>query len=235
MIKWLANIPIFQTGGSRATVKYDDSGSANVILYIGLGMVAIGLVITFVGLGDKGFKTLELKLIGPSLVGCGVFFALLRILFCTVPSCCSGCREKQGEGKGAVIDILTEGNIKGDIKTTGAAQEISKPMSGARMNQTEHAARCRANFSSGIEETEPKRKLVPIQKGNKNSHTGDRKPEFEQNFSDSFTSTLSLEELRPRLPHLGGAGHTGREGEVVISAKQLKEIDTNIPLKMYNI
>ena len=41
-------------------------------------MIAIGLVITFVGLGDKGFKTLELKLIGPSLVGCGVFFALLR-------------------------------------------------------------------------------------------------------------------------------------------------------------
>ena len=32
------------------------------------------------------FQTLELKLIGPSLVGCGVFFALLRILFCTVRS-----------------------------------------------------------------------------------------------------------------------------------------------------
>ncbi len=30
-----------------------DSGGANVILYIGLGMVAMGLVITFVGLGDK--------------------------------------------------------------------------------------------------------------------------------------------------------------------------------------
>ena len=53
-------------------------------------MVCIGLVITFVGIGDKGFQTLELKLIGPSLVGCGVFFALLRILFCTVPACFSG-------------------------------------------------------------------------------------------------------------------------------------------------
>ena len=39
----------------------------------------------------EGFQTLELKLIGPSLVGCGVFFALLRILFCTVPACCAGC------------------------------------------------------------------------------------------------------------------------------------------------
>ena len=46
-------------------------------------------VITFVGLGDKGFRTLELKLVGPSLVGCGLFFSLLRILFCTIPSCCS--------------------------------------------------------------------------------------------------------------------------------------------------
>ena len=70
---------------------YRASGSANVVLYVGLGMICIGLVITFVGLGDKGFKTLELKLIGPSLVGCGVFFALLRILFCTLPSCCRSC------------------------------------------------------------------------------------------------------------------------------------------------
>ncbi len=35
---------------------YRASSSANVILYVGLGMVAIGLVITFVGLGDKGFR-----------------------------------------------------------------------------------------------------------------------------------------------------------------------------------
>ena len=69
----------------------EGTGSANVILYVGLGMVCIGLIITFVGIGDKGFQTLELKLIGPSLVGCGVFFALLRILFCTVPACCAGC------------------------------------------------------------------------------------------------------------------------------------------------
>ena len=70
---------------------YVAGGSANVVLYVGLGMICIGLVITFVGLGDKGFKTLELKLVGPSLVGCGIFFALLRILFCTVPSCCRSC------------------------------------------------------------------------------------------------------------------------------------------------
>ncbi|XP_059093116.1 uncharacterized protein LOC131888256 isoform X7 [Tigriopus californicus] len=85
---------------------YRASSSANVILYVGLGMLAIGLVITFVGLGDKGFKTLELKLIGPSLVGCGVFFCLLRILFCTVPSCCSSCVKccKKSDDKKALIE-----------------------------------------------------------------------------------------------------------------------------------
>lgn len=77
----------------------DEEGSGNVILYVGLGMVAVGLVITFVGLGDKGFKTLELKLIGPILVGGGLFFALLRILYCMVPlwgkSCCDRHEESE--------------------------------------------------------------------------------------------------------------------------------------------
>ncbi|XP_071745342.1 uncharacterized protein [Lepeophtheirus salmonis] len=73
---------------------YNANNNANVILYVGLGMIAIGLIITFVGLGEKGFQTLELKLIGPSLVGCGIFFALLRILFCTVPSCFNSCAGK---------------------------------------------------------------------------------------------------------------------------------------------
>ena len=45
-------------------------------------MVAVGLVITFVGLGEKGFRTTELQMIGPGLVGGGMLLALLRILFC---------------------------------------------------------------------------------------------------------------------------------------------------------
>lgn len=45
------------------------SSFANAFLYVGLGTVAIGLVIAFVGTGEKGFKTVELRLIGPSLIG----------------------------------------------------------------------------------------------------------------------------------------------------------------------
>lgn len=45
------------------------SSFANAFLYVGLGTVAIGLVISFVGTGEKGFKTTQLRLIGPSLIG----------------------------------------------------------------------------------------------------------------------------------------------------------------------
>ena len=52
-------------------------------------MVAVGLVITFVGLGEKGFRTTELKLMGPCLVGGGVMLTLLRILLCTAAPACA--------------------------------------------------------------------------------------------------------------------------------------------------
>ena len=70
---------------------FDKSGRSNMILYIGLGMVCVGLVVTFVGLGDKGFQTLELQLVGPSLVGCGFLFSVLQILYCTFPSFRRSC------------------------------------------------------------------------------------------------------------------------------------------------
>ena len=46
-------------------------------LYIGLGLGAVGLVVTVVGLGDKGFQTLELKVVGPSVIGLGVLVSNL--------------------------------------------------------------------------------------------------------------------------------------------------------------
>lgn len=57
------------------------SSFANAFLYVGLGTVAIGLVIAFVGTGEKGFKTNELRLIGPSLIGKFLFLNFLSFLF----------------------------------------------------------------------------------------------------------------------------------------------------------
>ena len=58
-----------------------DRSHGNTVLYCGLLLAAVGLIITFVGLGERGFRTLELKLIGPSMVGCGVVLALSRIIY----------------------------------------------------------------------------------------------------------------------------------------------------------
>ena len=51
-------------------------------MYTGLGLVSVGLIITFLGLGSRGFRTLEVKLLGPGLVGVGMMCVLIRIIFC---------------------------------------------------------------------------------------------------------------------------------------------------------
>ncbi|CAL4104814.1 unnamed protein product, partial [Meganyctiphanes norvegica] len=96
--------------------KYRQTGVVNVVLYVGLGLISIGLIITFVGMGDRGFKTSELKLIGPSLIGCGVLFSILRILFCSFPNC-GNCRKTQPLDEKALLapsqESLAEENNEG--------------------------------------------------------------------------------------------------------------------------
>ncbi|XP_051858974.1 mucin-5AC isoform X6 [Drosophila albomicans] len=77
---------------------------ANAFLYVGLGTVALGLVIAFVGTGEKGFKTVELRLIGPSLIGLGLICCILRILFCICPSHCISSSKKTRKKNGNKID-----------------------------------------------------------------------------------------------------------------------------------
>ena len=56
-----------------------------MVLYLGLGMVMVGLVITGVGLGEKGFKSIEFKVVGPVIVSSGGILGAVRILACLVP------------------------------------------------------------------------------------------------------------------------------------------------------
>ena len=53
----------------------DTEVGLNIFLYLGLGMVAIGLVLTVVGVGEKGFRTLEMRLLGPALMVEGIVLA----------------------------------------------------------------------------------------------------------------------------------------------------------------
>jgi hypothetical protein len=104
----------------------ESGGSEYIMLYVGLGMAAIGLVISFVGLGDKGFKTIELRLVGPSLLGCGLFLAFLQVLYCTLPSSCQKCCASKNQ---AVNDIsndkmMIHDNRKNSCQRNGAAQQL---------------------------------------------------------------------------------------------------------------
>ncbi|GLV34629.1 uncharacterized protein CBL_09110 [Carabus blaptoides fortunei] len=73
---------------------YYQSAAANALLYVGLGTTVIGLVIWFVGTGEKGFKTLELRLIGPTLIAVGLLCCVIRVLLCICPSTCFRRRKK---------------------------------------------------------------------------------------------------------------------------------------------
>ncbi|XP_055546040.1 uncharacterized protein LOC129730604 isoform X3 [Wyeomyia smithii] len=99
------------------------SSFANAFLYVGLGTIAIGLVIAFVGTGEKGFKTVELRLIGPSLIGLGLFCCILRILFCICPSHCLSSNRKARNKKNAKIDADHRTSLlRGDSKRVSIAR-----------------------------------------------------------------------------------------------------------------
>ena len=66
------NLPPTQTAPEA------DAADVNVLLYIGLGMTIVGLMITFVGIGEKGFQSLQLRLAGPLMVCTGVLLITIR-------------------------------------------------------------------------------------------------------------------------------------------------------------
>ncbi|XP_050299556.1 uncharacterized protein LOC126738327 [Anthonomus grandis grandis] len=98
--RWMKRNRIHDTtygGGSdddEEYVAFHQSAAANALLYVGLGTTAIGSVIFFVGTGEKGFKTLELRLIGPTLIVAGLLCCLIRVLLCACPTTCFRSRNK---------------------------------------------------------------------------------------------------------------------------------------------
>lgn len=85
----------------RLDRQSQNGSNSSVVLYLGLSVSSVGLIIFLVGVGDKGFKSLELQLIGPSLIGIGLLMAFFQILYCSKPwkrfPClyCCGCKQKQ--------------------------------------------------------------------------------------------------------------------------------------------
>ena len=83
-----------------------DDGAGDVLLYCGLGMLMLGLIVTVVGLGDRGFKSRELRMVGPVTILCGSLLTLLRILICMIP-CWTESDQREG-GENVVAGADTE-------------------------------------------------------------------------------------------------------------------------------
>ncbi|XP_021207813.1 uncharacterized protein LOC114240687 isoform X2 [Bombyx mandarina] len=77
------------------------------LLYAGLATLAVGLVVYFVGTGDKGFKTPALRLVGPSLIVAGLACCLLRIAFCIFAKPC--CRRRTNYKESRRLSGCVEG------------------------------------------------------------------------------------------------------------------------------
>ena len=111
------------------------------MFYSGLGMLMVGLVITGVGLGEKGFKSIELKLVGPIIVGFGCLVCLVSVLMCTscggklthLTSCCVKRKispQKDPEVKRPVTFGKDFDTMEVELKY---GQETSQAMPGSRL------------------------------------------------------------------------------------------------------
>lgn len=77
------------------------------MLYVGLCSVALGLIISFVGTGEKGFKTVQLRFIGPGMIAIGACCCAVRIMLCFCPP--TFCfKRRRHKGHGTVTDKMAE-------------------------------------------------------------------------------------------------------------------------------
>ncbi|XP_046751221.1 SKI family transcriptional corepressor 2-like [Diprion similis] len=97
------------SGGRR---RGEVSAAVNTVLYAGLGTTALGLVISFVGTGEKGFQSSELRLVGPSLLCAGLLCCLLRVLLCLCLCHCGKCQWGSSSSAAMKSDKLEKASAK---------------------------------------------------------------------------------------------------------------------------
>ena len=207
----------------------------------------MGLTVTFLGLGEKGFKTMELKLIGPSLVGCGMFFTVLRILFCTVPaffrSCFACCRKKDDTEELLEVDEDEKRKLEMTMRTAMRRNGLLKPMRDTvtashneRRNTIRQGEGPQPLVISDDDEDDRRSRPLPRPQIRPARQGVSMRRHDEEDFSDSSSSTFSLADLEdlgpvpiprpgpeliPRPPHLGGSTKDIRLGEIIMNTNKL--------------
>lgn len=68
----------------RSYIAAGELAQFDLLLWSGLGVLMTGTVVSFVGLGEKGFRTNYLRFVGPILCGTGLAMVIIRIAICCV-------------------------------------------------------------------------------------------------------------------------------------------------------
>ncbi|XP_014260631.1 uncharacterized protein LOC106673143 isoform X2 [Cimex lectularius] len=195
------------------------SAAANALLYVGLGTVAIGLVIAFVGTGEKGFKTLELRLIGPTLIAGGLLCCLLRILLCVCPTRCLKRKFRQRRKKRHISAELNRHFDKNDYYrhlpfNARTAEDFML------MEQTNKKTKKRVSILPAVASTSERREIPKIMLPNieqspaKEGNLIELKPiqggSFEDLPSISSDDSFNLDQSLALFDSKGGANSTER-------------------------
>ncbi|XP_073945523.1 uncharacterized protein [Choristoneura fumiferana] len=172
------------------------------LLYAGLGTLAVGLVVYFVGTGDKGFKTPALRLVGPSLIIAGLACCLLRIAFCIFAKPC--CRRRTNYKESRRLSGCGEGE---EMPLAGGARAGPAQCSPARRLD---ASSCDVSSLSSGEEDERLRRY----------RTATAPPPV-PHVALPTKPTTAPPTKRPPPRNVSFAGATA-EGELVLSPAQLR-------------
>lgn len=68
----------------KSYIAAGQSNNFDTLLWFGLTVLLTGTIVSFVGLGEKGFRTSYLRLMGPILCGTGLAVVIIRIGICCV-------------------------------------------------------------------------------------------------------------------------------------------------------
>ncbi|XP_045514211.1 uncharacterized protein LOC123707934 isoform X1 [Pieris brassicae] len=182
------------------------------LLYAGLATLAVGLVVYFVGTGDKGFKTPALRLVGPCLIVAGLACCLLRIIFCMFAKPCCPRR-----------------NHKENRRLSGGAEGEEMPLAGGCPSTRAGPAQCSparrldsscdvSSLSSGEEDERLRRYRT--------SNQPQPQPQTvlvqQANPPRTAASALSSANAGKRPPPRNVSFAGGPDGELVLSPSQLR-------------
>ena len=193
-------------------------------MYIGLGMVAVGLLITFVGLGDKGFKTLELQLVGPSLIGCGFIFAIWQILFGTFPSFGKYCSDQNEESEKLPreVQLLEDFHIKNNCQTNVTTKPHRNVIGNSSGNIFIHPQEKKRQNNIIHDHQENLESFRPILKAERQkSMNGCPNFSSRKDFEDSFSFRGEEAKLKTNTLFLNESSRYLHSSEMILNSRRL--------------